>query len=111
VVRRGHFAGQNLVTFNEISIIPDEKICNVHSRHVSLTPKEFDLLIYFLTNQGKVLTKSAIAEHLWGDNMDMVDSFDFIYSHIKNLRKKIIDNGGGDYIQTIYGTGYRFGKL
>ena len=59
-------------------------------------------------NKNRVLTKGAIAEHLWGDNIDMADSFDFIYTHIKNLRKKIMEKGGKDYIQTIYGLGYMF---
>ena len=55
-----------------------------------------------------LLTKEAIAEHLWGDQIDAVDSFDFIYTHLKNLRKKILDKGGEDYIKTIYGIGYKF---
>ncbi|MEO8210614.1 MAG: helix-turn-helix domain-containing protein, partial [bacterium] len=54
------------------------------------------------------LTKESIAEHLWGDDADMIDSFDFIYSHIKNLRKKIIDENGETFIQSIYGIGYKF---
>ena len=66
------------------------------------------MLLYFMANQGKVIAKSAIAEHLWGDEMDMHDNFDFIYTHIKNLRKKLIDTGSEDYIKTVYGTGYRF---
>jgi DNA-binding response OmpR family regulator len=110
VLRRGHFAGHHQVSFQEISLFPDEKICKVNEEVVTLTPKEFDLLVYFMANKDRVLTKSAIAEHLWGDDMDSADSFDFIYSHIKNLRKKIVEKGGGDYIQTVYGTGYRFAK-
>jgi DNA-binding response OmpR family regulator len=57
-----------------------------------------------------VVTKESIAEHLWGDHMDMADSFDFIYSHLKNLRKKIQEKGGQDYIKTVYGVGYKFAK-
>jgi DNA-binding response OmpR family regulator len=55
-----------------------------------------------------VITKESIAEHLWGDEMDMANSYDFVYSHIKNLRKKIVEKGGSDYIHTIYGMGYKF---
>jgi DNA-binding response OmpR family regulator len=57
-----------------------------------------------------LLTKEAIAEHLWGDNMDMADSFDFIYTHIKNLRKKIVELGGQNYVKTMYGMGYKFSE-
>lgn len=110
VIRRGHFGGHDSISFEEITLFPDERKCQVHGLPLALTQKEFDLLVYFLTNQGRVLSKSAIAEHLWGDDMDMADSFDFIYSHIKNLRKKIMEKGGADYVQTIYRMGYRFGK-
>ena len=77
---------------------------------VDLTKKEYHLLLYFVTNKGRVLTKESIAEHLWGDNIDMVDNFDFIYTHMRNLRKKIKKSGANDYLQTIYGLGYKFGE-
>ena len=82
----------------------------VNGEALTLTKKEFDLLLYFISNPNRLITKESIAEHLWGDEMDMADSYDFIYSHLKNLRKKISAKGGGDYIQTIYGIGYKFVK-
>ena len=75
---------------------------------VKLTRKEYALLIYFIANKGKVISKNAIAEHLWGDGIDMANNFDFIYSHIKNLRKKLMESGSNDYIQAAYGMGYKF---
>lgn len=107
VIRRRNFNGQNEITFNELRLIPDEMQFMVNNQPVVLTKKEYDLLLYFLSNKNRVLTKESIAEHLWGDHMDMADSYDFIYVHIKNLRKKIIEKGGKDYIQTVYGMGYR----
>ena len=77
---------------------------------IELTRKEYDLLLYFISNKNKVINKAAIAEHLWGDNMDMADSYDFIYTHIKNLRKKLIQAGAGDYVKSVYGMGYKFSK-
>jgi len=59
-------------------------------------------------NQNKVLTKESIAEHLWGDHIDQADTFGFIYNHIKNLRKKIVNAGARDYIKSMYGMGYKF---
>jgi DNA-binding response OmpR family regulator len=73
-----------------------------------LTKKEYELLLYFTVNLNRVITKESIAEHLWGDSVDAADSFDFIYTHIKNLRKKIMDLGGKDHIRTLYGMGYKF---
>jgi DNA-binding response OmpR family regulator len=107
VVRRRAFEGKNEILFNEIRVIPDEMMMYVKDKLISLTKKEHELLLYFLSNQNKVLTKEAIAEHLWGDHADMADSFDFIYSHIKNLRKKMTDNGAHDYLKSIYGVGYK----
>lgn len=108
VIRRRNFNAQNEINFKEISIRPYEHIVTVNDRELSLTKKEFDLLVYFISNQNRVVTKASIAEHLWGDDMDMADSYDFIYSHLKNLRRKIQQNGGSDYIQTVYGIGYKF---
>ena len=107
VVRRRSFQGKNEILFNEIRVVPDEMMMYVKDKLVSLTKKEHELFLYFLSNQNKVLTKESIAEHLWGDHADMADSFDFIYSHIKNLRKKMTDNGANDYLKSIYGVGYK----
>ncbi|MEO5906763.1 MAG: response regulator transcription factor [Saprospiraceae bacterium] len=108
VLRRRKFDGNKEVIFGDISLIPEEQLVTVKNEKITLTRKEFDLLLFFVSNQNRVLTKEAIAEHLWGDHSDMIDSFDFIYSHIKNLRKKLIEKGCDDYVQTIYGMGYKF---
>ncbi|MGL5890030.1 MAG: response regulator transcription factor [Bacteroidia bacterium] len=108
VVRRRQFAGEKQVEFEEITLFPDQQTARVNGEALELTKKEFDLLSFLIANKNRVITKSSLVEHLWGDDISAADSFDFIYSHIKNLRKKIIDAGGKDYIRTIYGTGYKF---
>lgn len=109
IIRRRNFKGGNVLDFNEIKISFDSRKVFVNDNELILTRKEYDLLLFFITNKSKVLDKEAIAEHLWGDNMSLVaDSFDFIYTHIKNLRKKLIDAGCKDYIHTAYGVGYQF---
>ncbi|CAM9976831.1 unnamed protein product, partial [Chrysoparadoxa australica] len=110
VLRRRNFDAQNQITFGDIVINPYDHLVTVKNQPLTLTKKEFDLLLYFVSNPNRLITKESIAEHLWGDEMDMADSFDFIYSHLKNLRKKISSQGGQDYIQTIYGIGYKFIK-
>lgn len=108
VLRRRKFHGSNKITFNEITILTENKEVYIHDRPVILTKKEYDLLVFFITNKNHVVTKEIITEHLWGDYMDMSDNFDFIYTHMNNLRKKIRNAGGRDYITTIYGMGYKF---
>jgi len=108
LVRRKKFGGNKSIEFHEIKVLPDEKELLVNSEAVSLTRSEYELLLYFLANKNRVLTKESIAEHLAGDDADTMDSFDFIYSHIKNLRKKLIKNGAGDYLKAVYGIGYKF---
>jgi DNA-binding response OmpR family regulator len=108
VLRRRNFEGNNEIVFEKLKLIPDKQEAFAGNRLMTLTKKEFDLLLFFISNKSRVVTRESIAEHLWGDEMDMLDSFDFIYSHIKNLRKKIMDSGGDDYIRSVYGIGYKF---
>jgi DNA-binding response OmpR family regulator len=106
--RRKHFDGDHEIIFNELTIKPDERIVSVNGQLVILTGKEFDLLLFFLINKNKVVSKITIAEHLWGDENDHLFNHDFIYVHLRNLRKKLNEKGCQDYIQTIYGIGYKF---
>ncbi|MXV51965.1 response regulator [Pedobacter sp. HMF7647] len=108
IVRRKSFDGNNFLKFNEIAIDLSAKTVLVNALPIKVTPKEYSLLLYFIANKGKVVSKSAIAEHLWGDSIDAADNFDFIYSHVKNLRRKLLEAGGNDYIQAAYGMGYKF---
>lgn len=107
VFRRKVFNTNNKLIFNEISINLTGRTVKVNNAPVILTRKEYDMLLYFIANKGKVISKNAIAEHLWGDEMDMHDNFDFIYTHIKNLRKKLLDANANDYLKSIYGIGYK----
>jgi len=106
--RRINFSGHNDIILNEIKVLPDEHRAFVHDKELKLTKKEYDLLLFFISNKNRVITKIGLAEYLWGDFMDTADSFDFIYTHIKNLRKKLLKSGCEDYIQTVYGVGYKF---
>lgn len=108
LLRRRNYAGSNLVIFNEISINTESKNVVVHNQQLTLTKKEYDILLFLILNQNRVLTKEAIAGHLWEDNIDLADTYDFIYTHLNNLRKKIKLAGGTDYVKTLYGMGYRF---
>ena len=112
VIRRSHFSGNRQVIYNELKILPDSRQFFVKDVEIMLTPKEYDLLCYFVMNKNRVLTKENIVEHLWGDSMSVsANSFDFIYTHIRNLRRKILEAGGKDYIQSIYSIGYKFVDL
>jgi len=108
IIRRKQFEGNNELQFNEISIDTLAKTISINNLPLDLTRREYDLILFFVTNKNRVISKNAIAEHLWGDEMDAIDNFDFIYTHIKNLRKKLTDIGCEDYIHSIYGMGYKF---
>ena len=108
ILRRRNFGGSKIIEFNEIKIDPEAQQVSVENKLVDLTEKEYHLIEYFVANKRRVLTKAAIAEHIWGDEYETVTNYDFIYSHIKNLRKKLMDAGSEDYIKTVYGSGYRF---
>lgn len=110
IIRRKNFSGSNNIRFKEILIDTQARVVLVNEKALELTRKEYQLLLYFVGNKGRVISRNAIAEHLWGDDMDMADNFDFIYTHIKNLRKKITLLGCSDYIQSVYGVGYKFAE-
>jgi DNA-binding response OmpR family regulator len=109
IIRRKKFEGKNIFQFNELKIDIQSNAVYVNNIELKLTKKEFQLLLYFISNKNRMITKDAVAEHLWGENIDFVDNYDFIYTHIKNLRKKLTEAGCNDYLKTIYGLGYKFG--
>ena len=108
LIRRKNFKGHNVVVFNEIEIDIFSKTVKVNGNKIDVTKKEIGLLLYLIGNENRVLSKSAIAEHLSGDMADMLDNHDFVYAHIKNLKKKLNDAGSGDYIKSVYGMGYNW---
>jgi len=108
VIRRKQFGNVNVIEQNELKINLLGKTVMVNDQPVSLTKKEFDLLLYFISNKNKVVSKGALAEHLSGEVADMFDSYDFIYVHIKNLKKKLHEAGCDNYLKTLYGTGYKW---
>lgn len=108
IIRRRNFSGSKVIAFNEIKLEAEAQLVTVNDKPVVLTDKEYQLLEYFIANRRRLLTKAAIAEHIWGEEYLHVSNFDFIYSQIKNLRKKLLDAGSGDYIKTVYRAGYRF---
>jgi DNA-binding response OmpR family regulator len=107
IIRRKNFNGQSVVTAGDIQIDTSSKSVTINGNPVELTQKEFQLLLFLVVNRNRVLSKNAIAQHLWGDHVDFPENYDFIYSHIKNLRKKIVGAGGNDCIKSMYGEGYK----
>jgi DNA-binding response OmpR family regulator len=108
ICRRNNFMGMNEIIFNEIRIKSNDNQAYVNDKLLNLTKKEYDLLLFFMANRNRIITKESIVEHLWGDDVILTDSFDFVYTHVKNLRKKIISSQGRNYIKCIYGFGYKF---
>ena len=108
VIRRKQFKSENVLVQNELTVDLQAKTVLVNGENLPLTKKEFALLLLFIGNKNKVLPKSAVAEHLSGDVADMFDNHDFVYAHVKNLKKKLSEAGCANYIKTVYGTGYKW---
>ncbi len=108
ILRRKQFDGSNIIQLNEIRIDLLARRAYVNDKELTLTLKEYSLLIYFIVNKNRIISKSAIVEHLWEDNVDQADTYNFLYTHIKNLRRKLLELGCADYIQTVYRMGYNF---
>ncbi len=107
LIRRKYFKGSDIVNCGSLVIDLTTKKLFVNNNEIVLTQKEYEILVYLISGKEKVFTKEAIAEHLWGDSIDQADSFGFIYTHIKNLRRKITEVGGKDPVVTVYGLGYK----
>lgn len=110
VLRRKQADSNNELMYKEIVVDTLAKSVVVAGQILILTKKEYELLLFFLGNQNRVLSKGALAEHLSGDMADMFDNYDFVYAHVKNLKKKLAEAGSGNYLKTIYGTGYKWIK-
>lgn len=108
LIRRKNFSGQQIIIFEEITLDLLAKTVAVNGEMLDCTKKEMSLLLYFIGNQNRVLSKGGIAEHLSGDMADMLDNHDFVYAHIKNLKKKLKMANAKDYIKTVYGLGYKW---
>jgi len=111
IIRRKQFSNSNVIRQNELQIDLLAKSVTINDKTIVLTKKEFDLLIYFVGNKNKVISKSTLAEHLSGDFADMLDNHDFVYAHVKNLKKKLYEAGCDHYLKTVYGTGYKWENI
>ena len=108
VARRTRMQGAEVLSFGVIQVMPDERKCFIGEQPVDLTRKEMDLLLYLMSNRNRVVTKESIADYLWGEYGGGYGSYDFVYTHLKNLRRKLVDAGSPDYIRNMYGVGYKF---
>lgn len=108
IARRKHPEAQKRLLLGPLSI--DLVNCDIigGSQGFSLTKKEWRLLLFFINNKNKFITKEAIAEHLWETDMYITDNYNFIYTHVKNIRRKLLLEGCPDFIKVIYGVGYKF---
>ncbi|AYN69078.1 DNA-binding response regulator [Euzebyella marina] len=107
IIRRRNFEGSNIIEFGNVSVRPENRTVYINEQVLNLNRKEYDILMYLISNRQRLVTKSALAEHVWGDHIDQSDSFDFIYSQMKNLRKKLSDEKATIMIEAVYGVGYK----
>ena len=107
VIRRQHHDGEVDIRVGNIRILPDKYQVLIDEKEVELNRKEYDILLYFINRPGRLVNQNTLAESVWGDHIDQVDNFDFIYAQIKNLRKKLKDAGATAEIKAVYGFGYK----
>lgn len=107
VIRRNTQAGELYIEYGNIRIDPDSFSVSIHGQPLELNRKEYDILLFFIQRPERVINKITLAESVWGDHIDQVDNFDFIYAQVKNLRKKLSDAGATAEIKAIYGFGYK----
>lgn len=107
VLRRKHRDGENCITLGNVSLFPDTFRVIVADKALELSRKEYDILHYFMNRPNRMINKHTLAESVWGDHIDQVDNFDFIYAQIKNLRKKLKEASATIEVKAVYGFGYK----
>lgn len=107
-LRRNQRDGERKIQFGNVELFPDHFKVTVAGKDVELNRKEYDILYYFMSRPGRLINKNMLAESVWGDHIDQVDNFDFIYAQIKNLRKRLKDAGATPELKSVYGFGYKF---
>ncbi|MBC7557477.1 MAG: response regulator transcription factor [Chryseobacterium sp.] len=107
VIRRRQFEGNSSFFVNDLEIDTFSKNISFKGKALDFTRKEFDILLYLAVNKNRTISKNAIAEHIAEDNIDFFDNFDFLYAHIKNIKKKLASIGAQDCIKSVYGMGYK----
>lgn len=107
VIRRTKSDGRKLLELENVTINIEERLVQVNKQYIELNRKEFDILVFFVMNKSRIVSKSAIAENIWGDYIDQSNDFDFIYSQIKNLRKKLRNCKAKIDFNAVYGMGYK----
>lgn len=108
LLRRNQREGDRKVQYGNIELFPDSFKVQVDGKNVELNRKEYDILYYFMSRPGRLVNKNILAESVWGDHIDQVDNFDFIYAQIKNLRKRLKEAGATPELKSVYGFGYKF---
>lgn len=106
--RRKLREGERKLQVGNVELFPDDFRVMVQGKEIELNRKEYDILNYFMSRPGRLVNKNTLAESVWGDHIDQVDNFDFIYAQIKNLRKHLKDAGATPELKSVYGFGYKF---
>lgn len=107
VIRRNQQNGEITIKYGNIEVFPDKYCVKVGGEELELSRKEYDILVYFMNRPGRLVDKNTMAESVWGDHIDQVDNFDFIYAQIKNLRKRLKEAGATPELKAVYGLGYK----
>ena len=107
VMRRRHRSGEHTISLGNVTVFPDSFIVKANGKPIDLNRKEYDILHYLINRSGRLISKSTLAESVWGDHIDQADNYDFIYAQMKNLRKKLSDSGADIEIKAIWGVGYK----
>lgn len=107
LIRRNQVAGDMSISIENVKLLPDVRTVSINNNELQLNRKEFDLLYYFMVNPDRLLNKTTLTEAVWGDNIDQSDDLDFLYSQVKNLRRKLKTAGATIEIKAVYGFGYK----
>lgn len=107
VIRRSQNNGSITIQLANVKLMPDRFEVYVNNNLLELNRKEYDILHYFINRPERLINKEILVESVWGDHISQINNYDFMYSQIKNLRKKLKEADSRIEIKAIYGFGYK----
>ena len=107
ITRRKHKLESNDIGLKGFRINIQNRIVHYHNERINLTKKEFEILNYLVLNKNKVISRTNLTEHVWGDVLEINSDSNFVDVHVKNLRKKLSQFEPIEWFETVRSIGYR----
>ncbi|WP_295720939.1 response regulator transcription factor [Mucilaginibacter sp.] len=107
ITRRKHRLESNDINIKGLKVNIQNRTVMYNEERINLTKKEFEIFNYLVLNKNRVISRTNLTEHVWGDVLEINSDSNFVDVHVKNLRKKLSQYIPIDWFETVRSIGYR----